>query len=479
MQKFPPAVIACFFFLLTTAVVNVKTQAAPPNFVIIIADDLGWRDTGFMGSDYYRTPHLDRLAAEGLIFEQAYANAAVCAPTRAALLSGMYNVRTEVYTVGRGPKDTEALPLVTPTNRASLEGDIVTLPEALQDAGYATGHVGKWHLGQATGATGPEAHGFDVSVGATRGGGTKTYYAPYGISTLDNNAEDGEYLTDRLTDEAIGFVEENKDGPFLLWLAHYAVHTPIETDPGVLAEVETWPKGELHDDTKYAAMIASLDTSTGRLLAALDAAGVAENTVVVFVSDNGGGRRVTSMAPLKGHKGSLSEGGIRVPCVVKYPGVVAPGTRTDTPVLLFDLYPTLLELAGAQPTRGQPVDGVSWVSLLQGKHDRALDRSLVWYLPLYGTSPRGNITTNPTAVLRRDRWKLIHDFETGTSELYDLQEDIGETNNVADTRISTVRLLERELHAWQKATDAPVPTVNSAYDATTAPSSQRERRRER
>ena len=465
--------------LLTIGLPSNAATYERPNIVIIIADDLGWRDPGFMGSDYHRTPHLDRLASEGMVFSQAYANAAVCAPTRAALLSGMYAPRTGVYTVGQGPSETEGLPLTTPRNGSSLTSDIVTLPEALSDAGYATGHFGKWHLGRATGSTGPEAHGFDVSRGATRGGGTRTYYAPYGIADLDADAEDGEYLTDRLTDEAIGFIQDSKDGPFLVWLAHYAVHTPIEADPDVLAEVETWPKGELHDEAEYAAMLASLDTSTGRLLGALDAAGVADNTVVVFVSDNGGGRRITDMAPLRDAKGSLYEGGIRVPCVVKYPRAVAPGIRSEEPVLLFDLYPTLLELAGVRPTRGQPVDGVSWVRLLQGKAQTLATRNLVWYVPLYGTSRRGNLSSKPRAALRRDRWKLIHDFETGTSELYDLREDIGETNDLAATRLSTIRLLERELKAWQKATDAPVPTANPDYDPSKAPPTQRERRRDR
>ncbi|MEM7627711.1 MAG: sulfatase [Planctomycetota bacterium] len=459
-----------FCLLLLVGVPAHRTQASTtPNFVIIVADDLGWRDPGFMGSDYHRTPHLDRLASEGLVFEQAYANAAVCAPTRAALLSGMYNVRTGVYTVGRGPSNVEELPLKTPRNVSSLDGGIVTLPEVLQDAGYATGHFGKWHLGRATGATGPEANGFDVSVGASRGGGTRTYFAPYGISSLDRDAPEGEYLTDRLTDEAIRFVEDHREEPFFLWLAHYAVHTPIEADPDVLDEVSTWPIGDLHNNAEYAAMLASLDAGVGRLLDALETAGVSDNTVVVFVSDNGGGRRVTSMAPLKGRKGSLSEGGIRVPCVVRYPDVIEPGRQTDTPVLLFDLYPTLLEFAGARPPRGQPIDGVSWVPLLRGKTNTLKTRNLVWHLPLYRTSPRGNVTGKPTAVLRRDRWKLIHDFETGTSELYDLQEDIGETKDLAATRIGTVRLLERELNTWQRTTDAPVPSANAAYDRTGAP----------
>ncbi|MEM1446813.1 MAG: sulfatase [Planctomycetota bacterium] len=449
-----------------------------PNFVVIVADDLGWRDPGFMGSDYHRTPHLDRLASEGLIFERAYANASVCAPTRAAILSGMYGTRTGVYTVGRGATDQNALPLITPTHQSSLSAEIVTLPEALQQAGYATGHIGKWHLGRATGSTGPLAHGFDTTVGASRGGGTRTYFAPYGIATLDADATSGEYLTHRLTDEAIDFVNDHRDEPFLLWLAHYAVHTPIETEPEVLAEVQQRPRGQLHSHPEYAAMVESLDTSVGRLLDAIEEAGLGENTVIVFVSDNGGGHRVTSMAPLSGSKGSLYEGGIRVPCVVKFPGVVPVGSRTEQPVMLMDLFPTLLELAGTPLPKDQPVDGESWVRLLGDPTHRLEERTLAWYVPVYSTGPRGNINKRPSAVITRGRWKLMHDFETDTSKLYDLQRDPSETQDLASAQPAALARMQRELRDWLNTTDAILPQPNPDYTGQAA-NPPRERRRNR
>ncbi len=464
--------------LLGEAVVWAEPAARRPNVVLILADDMGWRDPGFMGSDYHRTPNLDRLAAEGLVFDHAYANGAVCAPTRAALLSGMYAPRTGVYAVGggRGGDDAAAAqPLLTPRNATSLDPDITTLPEALREAGYVTGHFGKWHLGRPAGPSGPEANGFDVSVGATRGGGTKTYFAPYGITTL-RDAPDGEYLTNRLTDEAVGFIKDHADRPFFLLLSHYAVHTPIEAEPDVLAKVKARPVGRLHDHVEYAAMIESLDAGVGRLLRALDEAGVAENTVVVFTSDNGGHRRNTSMDPLKGAKGSLSEGGIRVPCVVRYPGVVEPGRRTDEPVLLFDLYPTLMELAGAAPRRSQPIDGVTWGPLLRGQASLKT-RSLVWYAPVYNLSPSGRVITAPTAAIRRGRWKLVHRFEDGASELYDLENDPGERHDLAGAQPGMVRTLSRQLEAWRRATDAPALKANPDYDGSPAAAPREQRRR--
>ncbi|MBB6431054.1 sulfatase [Algisphaera agarilytica] len=454
-----------------------------PNFIVIVADDLGWRDLGFMGSDYHRTPHLDRLASGGLVFTQAYANAPMCAPTRAAILSGMYSPRTGVYTVGGGGgrgqsdgPDLSKLALTTPRNQSSLDSDITTLPEALQQAGYTTGHVGKWHLGRTSGRTGPTSHGFDTSVGASRGGGTRTYYAPYGIADLDETAKDGEYITDRLTDEAVGFIEENKGGPFFLWLAHYAVHNPIEPDPAVLRDVNRWPTDEQHDNAEYAAMLVSLDNSVGRIMESLDAQGLADNTVVVFVSDNGGSDRTTNNAPLRSGKGSLYEGGVRIPCVVHYPGVVEAGRKTDEPVLLFDLYPTFLDLSGAKAPRQQAVDGESWRPILEGQSSLNENRPLVWYIPTYSTTPRGSISHGPRAVVRKGDWKLLYDFESKESELYNIADDLGESKDLAKSKTTTVRSLERELEKWLKATDADVPAANPDYDPDTADQPRRRNR---
>ena len=447
-----------------------------PNLVFILSDDLGYGDPGFMGGQNAQTPHLDALAASGLTFTHAYANAAVCAPTRAAIFSGQYAVRTGVYKVGGGRQgggqSTPATQkLVTPQNVDHLDPELVTLAEALSGAGYATGHVGKWHLGSPSGATGPEANGFDFTVGAARGGATKTYFAPWGLAGLDQ-AKDGDYLTDRLTDEAVGFVQAHAKKPFFLYLSQYAVHTPIEPDPAVLARVKARAPQLSDNDADYAALFESFDTGVGRLLDALDAAGVADNTLVVFASDNGGSRRLADMGGLKGYKGSLDEGGIRVPCTVRWPGVVQPGRTSDVPVMLLDLYPTFLELAGADAPKDQPVDGRSWVELLRNPgaqaDQRLSDRPLIWYLPMYSTSPRGRVTDVPKAVIRRGPWKLSVNLESKQARLFNVVQDTGEAHDRAADQPDVVAALQRELAEWQRATNAPVPTPNPNYDPNAA-----------
>ena len=462
---------------------TVGTAAAaepPPNLVIILTDDMGYGDPAFMGGQEALTPELDALAASGLVFRDAYTNGSVCAPTRAALMSGMVAARTGVYTVGGGGGkgrrggDATTTPstqaLITPTNVPTLDPDVVTLPEALRGAGYATGHVGKWHLGTPGTANGPAANGFDFTVGAARGGATKTYYAPWelaGLAGLDD-AEKGDHLTARLANAAAGFVADHADQPFFLFFSPYAVHTPIEPDRAVLARVKARAPQLGDDAAAYAALIETFDAAVGRVLDALDDAGVADNTLVVFASDNGGHRRYADMGGLKGHKGTLDEGGIRVPCVVRWPGVIDAGRESDTPVILMDLYPTFLELAGTRQTAGQPVDGRSWVPLLRDPDSAAArnvgDRPLVWYQPLYATSPRGRVTAGPQAVLRRGPWKLAVDLETQGVRLFNLNDDPGEERDRAAAEPAVVAELQRELAAWQLATDAPVPSPNPDYE---------------
>lgn len=477
--------------LLVGAGAAVQPAAAEPrpNLVIILTDDMGYGDPGFMGGQNALTPELDALAASGLVFHHAYANGSVCAPTRAALMSGMVAARTGVYTVGGGggggrggggdrarrgqttsAPATPAVPttqaLITPANVPSLDPDVITLAEGLRSAGYATGHVGKWHLGTPGTDHGPAANGFDFTVGPARGGGTKTYYAPWNLPGLDQ-ADKGDHLTARLANEAAGFVADHADQPFFLFFSPYAVHTPIEPDLDILARVKARAPQFSDDDAAYAALTESFDAAVGRVLDALDNAGVAENTVVVFASDNGGHRAYSDRGELKGHKGTLDEGGIRVPCTVRWPGVIDAGRESDTPVILMDLYPTFLELAGARPTPGQPVDGLSWVPLLRAPDSAAAekvgDRPLVWYQPLYATSPQGRVTAGPRAVLRRGPWKLAVDLETKDARLFDLIDDPGEERDRAGDEPAVVAKMKRELVAWQRATDAPVPTPNPDY----------------
>lgn len=307
-----------------------------PNVLFIYVDDLGWRDVGVTGSSYYETPHIDGLATEGMLFNQAYANAPNCAPSRASLLSGQYTPRHGIYTVGSAERgDAAHRKLVPVSNETTLSLGVVTLAEALQEAGYRTGHVGKWHLGGEGHL--PSDQGFDWAVAGNEAGSPAGYFFPYrsgrrAIPDLEQGAE-GEYLADRLTDEAIRFLRESRNRPFFLYLSHYSVHTPIRGKPELVERYRAKPGSGGQSNPTYAAMVHSVDEGVGRLLATLDSLELADNTVVFFYSDNGGYGPVTSMAPLRGSKGMVYEGGIREPLIVRWPGRVAPGAVTRTPVI--------------------------------------------------------------------------------------------------------------------------------------------------
>lgn len=435
-------------------------QPAPrPNFVFIFADDLGWKDTGYMGSTYYETPNIDRLAREGMIFTNAYANAPNCAPSRACLMSGQYTPRHGVYTVGTSERgksqDRKLIPI---PNTTTLDPKIVTIAERLKQVGYATAHVGKWHLGQDP-DTGPKAQGFDRNIGGVSPGHRPNYFSPYNADTLADGPQ-GEYLTDRLTDEAVQFIEAHRDRPFYLYLSHYAVHTPHQAKEDKIAHFKDKQGNEFHHDPTYAAMIASLDDSVGRVLDTLDRLNLAENTVVVFFSDNGGYGPITSMAPLRGAKGMLYEGGIREPAVVRWKGTVQGGSVCDVPTIGVDYYPTFMELAGVKNGPRQIRDGESLVPLwLQ---TGGLQReALYWHFPVYLEGYRrkdGTWRTTPAGAIRQGDFKLIEFFEDGTLELYNLKDDIGETHNLAEEFPEKTKELHGRLKAWRESLNAPVPT---------------------
>ena len=445
-----------------------------PNIVFILADDLGWSDLSYQGSTFYRTPHIDALIRSGMWFGSAYANAPNCAPTRASLMSGQYAPRHGIYTVGdpwRGPKASRRL--VPAENTTTLSPGVVTLAEALKAAGYVTAHLGKWHLGKP-GEAGPREQGFDVNLGGTHAGHPPTYFSPYRIATLDDGPE-GEYLTDRLTDEALRFIAAHRDTTFFLYLPHFAVHTPIQGKPALAEQYETAPAWHGQHNADYAAMIESLDASVGRLLAGLDSLGLSEKTIVVFTSDNGGlggyasaglphSRDVTDNYPLKGGKGQLYEGGIRVPTAVRWPGVTAAGTTSDVPILSHDFYPTLLEMAGAAPPEDQTLDGLSLAPLLRG--EAAPDRdALFWFFPAYlqAYGPTG-LRTAPAAAVRQGDAKLIWFFEDDRVEYYDLREDLGEEHDLAASDPGRAAALRARLGKWLAETEAPLPIPNPAYD---------------
>ena len=428
------------------------------NVVLMVADDLGWTDLGCYGHATHETPHLDGLAAQGLRCTHAYANAPNCAPTRAALMSGQLAPRTGVYTVGSPARGkTERRRLIPIENRTVLADEQVTLAEAFQAAGYATAVMGKWHLGDD-----PTTQGFDVNVGGLDWGHPKRYHSPYKNPRLEDGP-DGEYLTDRLGEEAARFIGAHADEPFFLYLPFYAVHTPIQPRADLAAHYEG-VEGVPH--VGYAAMVTSTDQAVGRVLAALDEHGVADRTVVVFFSDNGGHAKFTSMAPLRGSKGQLYEGGVREPLIVRWPGRVAPGTVSDVPQIGTDLYPTLCAAAGVPVPEGKLLDGVDLVPLWT-RGEAPAREALYWHFPAYlqgYLDIHGHWRITPSGSVRAGRWKLIERFETGALELYDVVGDVSEAHECSAEHPEIVARLHGMMKAWRAETGAPVPTeLNPEY----------------
>jgi len=444
---------------------TVAPAAERPNVVFFLIDDLGWTDVSFMGSKYYETPHVDRLASEGMVFHSAYANAPNCAPSRACLMSGQYTPRHGVFTVGDSKRGNAQFRKLEPTkNTTTLADRFVTIGESLQASGYTTATMGKWHLGKD-----PTTQGFDVNIagrewGSPSGGG---YHSPYKYPNLVTE-KPGEYLTDRLGQEACQFIETNKDKPFFLYLTHYAVHTPIQAKKSLAAKYNAKQPVGGHKNASYAAMIESMDDSIGAVLGKLEALKLTEKTIVIFFSDNGGHGGVTSNAPLRGSKGMLYEGGIREPLVIKWPGVTVSGSTSDEPVIGVDLYPTLLEATGSAKPKDYLLDGQSLVPLLK-ESTASLNRpALFWHFPCYlqGYTPRhGPFRTTPAGAIRMGDWKLIEYFEDNTLELYHLKNDLGEKNNLAQQMPEKTRELHQALQTWRKEVKAPVPTEkNPRYD---------------
>ena len=452
----------------------VAEQPQPPNLLFIFLDDFGWRDAGFMGSDFYETPHLDSLAAAGMVFTDAYSCAANCAPARASLLSGQYTPRHEIYNVGTGSRGKAAyrrLEHIPGTD--TLRPDIVTWAACLQQAGYRTATMGKWHLSDD-----PLPYGFDINIGGTHSGGPpQGYLPPHGKAPGLADVPEDEYLTDTLSHRAAAFVRESDGQPWALYLTHFAVHTPLNPKPSLVAKYEAKTPGQLHNHVAMATMIQAVDDGVGEILFALEASGQRDNTVIVFFSDNGGYGPATDMDPLKGYKGTYYEGGIREPMFVVWPGVVEPGSRSSTPVIGVDLFPTFCEIAGATLPE-QPLDGVSLVPLLSGDPAAAAtlaNRPLFWHFPAYLESYGGRTSgeqrdplfrSRPCSVIRRGDWKLHEYFEDGGLELYDLRADIGESRNLAADHPQKRDELHTQLKAWRHELKAPVPaTPNPGFDA--------------
>ncbi|MHC5023158.1 MAG: sulfatase [Planctomycetota bacterium] len=452
----------------------VEVAASPeaptrPNIVLFLVDDLGWADLGCFGSDFYRTPRIDRLARDGMLFTDAYASAPVCSPTRAALQSGLYPARLRITDWIPGVRYPHAR-LRVPDFTQELPLEITTIAEALRPAGYATLHVGKWHLGDEPFY--PRAQGFDVNIGGHSKGAPATYFHPYqskpdaavdwSVRNLPPGGQDGDYLTDRLTDEAIRLIEQHRDRPFFLHLSFYTVHTPIEGKPDLVEQYRARKKPELkQQNAAYAAMVHNLDENVGRVLETLDALDLAGNTIVIFTSDNGGVTGITNNHPLRAGKGFLYEGGIRVPMIVRWPGVVTPNRQSDTVVTSIDLLPTIVEMAGvaAATDEDRSIDGLSLVPQLRDPAARWDREAVFWHYPHYHTPKRP-----PTGAVRAGDWKLIEFYEDGRVELYDLRSDPGEKHDLAGEHRERAAALQRRLHEWLVETGAQMPTINADFD---------------
>jgi len=434
--------------------------ASRPNVVLILADDLGWTDLGCYGSDLYRTPHLDRLAADGARFTQNYSACTVCSPTRAALLTGKYPARVHItdWIPGRMPENPR---LIVPDFNKQLPHDEVTLAELFKDAGYTTASIGKWHLGGE--GFEPTTQGFDVNIAGTNSGGPPSYIAPFKIPSLPEG-KPGEYLTDRIGEEAVRWIDQVKDRPFFLYMPHFAVHTPIQPRPDLFAKYQAIERKSLvHQNAAYAAMLESLDNTVGQVRAKLDELKLSDNTLVIFTSDNGGRVPTTSNKPLRVGKGSCYEGGVRVPLIIHWPGVTRAGHTIDTPVITMDLLPTIAEIAGLSiPTSVKP-DGVSLTPLLRGSGPLA-ERPLYWHYPHYQHYQQGG--TTPYAAVRSGDFKLIEFMADGRTELYNIKADIGEQHDLAASEPQKVKALRDQLLAWQKEVNAQMPTRNPDYDAS-------------
>lgn len=455
-----------------------ESPQARPNVVFILVDDLGWTDAACYGSRYYETPNIDRLASQGMRFTDAYAACAVCSPTRAAVMTGRYPARLGVtdwirsrFQGGDIPEDHKnptkyvggkKQRLLCPPNALWMELDEITIAEVLKPAGYVSCHIGKWHLGPDNWY--PDRQGFDYNIGGCDYGQPPSYFDPYCrkgqgcIPTLEPK-EEGQYLTDREAEEAVRFIRQHKDKPFFLYMAHYAVHTPIQAKADVTAKYEA-KEPTNQKNAKYAAMVESVDDAVGRICGVLDELNLTENTVVFFTGDNGGLLPITDNAPLRSGKGYPYEGGIREPLIVRWPGVVEAGSLSHEPVTSVDYLPTICKAAGVSPPADRDIDGLSLVEHLKSGGEKSLDReSLFWHFPHY----RGRDVV-PYSIIRAGDWKLIKRYEGKTFELFNLKEDLSERDDLAAKRPEKVKELDAILRRWLAKTDARVPMPNPDYE---------------
>jgi arylsulfatase A len=435
----------------------------PLNFVVILIDDLGWRDLGCYGSTFYQTPNIDRLAGQGARFTDFYAAAPNCSPTRASILTGKYPARLDLTNYLVGLKKKEGSPVLPAEFKHYLPLEEPTIAEALKPAGYTSAIVGKWHLGFPPYF--PEPQGFDHQFGAMERGMPKSYFYPQWEDKPPIEAEDGAYLTDVINRDAEQWLEQNRHRPFCLFLSHYTVHTPLEAPEELIEKYRNNADPDAGQNNPiYASMIENMDSNAGRILAKLDELELTDNTVVIFTSDNGGlhvemGKHTpsTSNAPLREGKGYLYEGGIRVPLIVRWPGVTTPGSTIHEPAVSTDFYPTILDGAGVENHSDGGMDGISLRKLITGK-DKPEREALYFHFPHFS-----NTGSTPAGAVRRGDYKLIEFYEHGRLELYNLKEDIGENHNLAETKPELARELHQMLAGWRKDVGANMPVPNTEY----------------
>lgn len=462
MKKYNLSIISLVFFSLLGFAQKVPDS---PNVLFILIDDMGWKDTSYMGSKFYRTPNIDKLASESRVFTRGYAGASNCAPSRAALMSGMSAPRTGIYTVGNSDRgDERTRQLIPVTNNETLADEVFTMAEMFQDAGYVTGHIGKWHLGES-----PLTQGFDVNVGGCQAGAPGTYFAPF--DRLGISAPEGTYLTEYLTEKAKEFLTQNKDKKFFLYVPFYTVHTPIQPQLHRVEKYKNTAPDSMQYSAKYAGMIDAMDENVGEILDLLKSLDLDKNTLIVFTSDNGGHLVHTWQKPLRGGKGTYYEGGIRVPLSIKWKGKIDPQI-TNEPVSFLDFYPTFAEMLNYSSAK-QKMDGESLFSFLtEGKS--LPDRELVFHFPIYlQRYNRGDLEsrdplfrTRPGTVIIKGQWKLHRYYEDNAVELYNLENDITEYINFAKDEPQKVQELTQAMNDWIMQMGAPIPTQkNLKYDS--------------
>lgn len=450
---------------------------ARPNIILIVVDDLGWRDVGFMGSTYYETPNLDSLSRQSVIFTNAYAAAANCAPSRACLLSGQNTPRHGIYTVSpsdRGHVKTRRL-IPTPNTRF-LADSVLTLPEVLKEQGYVTASIGKWHIGED-----PTTQGFDINIGGSQAGHPRSYFSPYQNVALENSPE-GEYLTERLSAEASYFIRSHQDTSFFLYLPYYSIHTPLQAKEGRINKYIGKPMSDGQgSNPTYAAMIEHMDEGIGYVMRTLASVGLDENTLVIITSDNGGISYLSRQHPLRAGKGSYYEGGIRIPFLLRWPAAIPEARVSDAPITHMDIFPTLLDVLDLPRPEGKVLDGVSLKDhLLKGTP--LPERPLFWHFPIYLEAYRPGqdesrddlFRTRPGTVMRYGDWKLHEYFEDGAFELYNLADDVGEAHDLSVEQTTKLEELKSIMQEWRETTGAAMPTeLNPEFEAGFVPERKR------